>query len=225
MPGSDTSDEYEDDAPARTSVWDRVKRATLKPEDPAKVAARAAANDSATVEEIEAEAKTMTDRERLVGLIGAPIGSAVTFVIVADLVNHDPTGTKHVPLSTYHDLLLVVLALAAVMVVTALFRKRTYCGAATAFFGLAIFNLHYWGFGLPFIAGGAWLLSHSYRINQRLKLARGDGRRPGSVRGGGGGAGGGRPSPNKRYTPPTAPKRTSRSKPGDDDRTDEQKAG
>ena len=111
------------------------------------------------------------------------------------------------------------------MVVTALFRKRTYCGAATAFFGLAIFNLHYWGFGLPFIAGGAWLLSHSWRINQRLKLAR--------RRGPATGVGPGRGDRGRRWPavaqqavyPPTAPKRTRDPSRATTTSRDEQKAG
>ena len=32
-----------------------------------------------------------------------------------------------------------------------LLRKRLFLGIATALYGLAIFNLHYWGFGIPFI--------------------------------------------------------------------------
>ncbi len=44
------------------------------------------------------------------------------------------------------------------MLVTAYFRKRFFLGIAMALYGLSVFNLHYWGFGVPFLMVGAWLL-------------------------------------------------------------------
>jgi hypothetical protein len=90
-----------------------------------------------------------------------------------------------------------------------------------ALFGLGIFNLHYWGFGVPFLMGGrlvsraglavaveveAWpvgLRSSSYGPpNSRVSSNR----LPS--------AGGVLPRPNKRYTPPTEKlKRPSKAKP------------
>ena len=71
-----------------------------------------------------------------------------------------------------------------------------------ALFGLASFNLHYWGFGVPFMLFGAWLLVRAWRLQSSLKLAAGDGPPLGPPNS--------RPSPsnvdppaNKRYTPPT----------------------
>jgi hypothetical protein len=87
-----------------------------------------------------------------------------------------------------------------------------------ALYGLAIFNLHYWGFGIPYILAGAWLLIQSYRLQRDLKEARGEG---GTARGQSRGRGttSSGPRPNKRYTPPTpSPRRPT--KPGD-----EKKAG
>ena len=78
-------------------------------------------------------------------------------------------------------------------------------GIVLALFGLGIFNLHYWGFGVPFIMAGAWLLVRAYRLQQKLKLAGGESRRratippPSRLPS----AGGVLPRPNKRYTPPT----------------------
>jgi hypothetical protein len=40
-----------------------------------------------------------------------------------------------------------------------------------ALYGLSIFNLHFWGFGIPFILAGAWLLVRAYRFQQKLKEA------------------------------------------------------
>ena len=58
------------------------------------------------------------------------------------------------------------------------------------------------GFGVPFIMGGAWYLVRTWRLNQSLKLAKGDDSIPKSRK-----ANFTRPSPrprpNKRYTPPT----------------------
>jgi hypothetical protein len=87
---------------------------------------------------------------------------------------------------------------------------------------LAIFNLHYWGFGLPFILAGAWYLVRAYRLQRDLGVATGDKpARPGARRRGRGGTDTARPKPNKRYTPPAAPPKRSRPPKPDG----EQKAG
>jgi hypothetical protein len=108
------------------------------------------------------------------------------------------------------------------MLVMAMLRKRLFLGIVMALYGLAVFNLHYWGFGVPFIMGGAWLLVRAYRLQRDLREATGEPSRPG-VRGSGGGANPRTSSSkaNKRYTPPTASSR--RSSPSK--RENEQKAG
>jgi hypothetical protein len=77
-----------------------------------------------------------------------------------------------------------------------------------ALFGLSIFNLHFWGFGVPYIMAGAWLLVRAYRLQQKLKLAKADGLpQHGSPTL--------RAQPNKRYTPPSVPpRRAPKAKPG-----------
>jgi hypothetical protein len=62
-------------------------------------------------------------------------------------------------------------------------------------YGLAVFNLHYWGFGVPFLLVGAWYLVRAYRFQQELKKTE-----VGTPRARANGA---RPRSNKRYTPPT----------------------
>lgn len=104
------------------------------------------------------------DRERLVGLIAAPLAAAIGFLVVSALVGNDPaTGPRHVSVSLYEEVLVALLALAVAMLAGALLRKRLALGMVTALYGLAIFNLHYWGFGLPFVMAGAWLLVRAYR--------------------------------------------------------------
>ena len=44
-------------------------------------------------------------------------------------------------------------------------------GIALCLYGLAVFNLHYWGFGVPFLMAGAWYLVRAYRLQQELKRA------------------------------------------------------
>jgi hypothetical protein len=85
---------------------------------------------------------------------------------------------------------------------TALLRKRFFLGLTMALYGLATFNLHYWGFGVPFLLFGAWLLVRTWRLQQSLKLATGDAPVSRAQKS--------RPTPrtstpraNKRYTPPT----------------------
>jgi hypothetical protein len=102
-----------------------------------------------------------------------------------------------------HELELVLLALAAAMLVSALLRRRLFTGIAAALYGLAVFNLHWWGFGLPFVFAGAWFLVRAYRAQQALKAA--------STALESGGGSGPAPPQSKRYTPPTAsPRRPTR---------------
>ena len=78
-----------------------------------------------------------------------------------------------------------------------------------ALYGLSVFNLHYWGFGLPFIMAGAWYLVRSYRLSEKLKFAKAEGT------GGASGRAAPRGQPSKRYTPPAAPaRRPPKPKPG-----------
>ncbi len=88
------------------------------------------------------------------------------------------------------------------------FRKRLVIGIASALYGLSFFNLHYWGFGLPYIMIGAWYMVRAYRLSQKLKLAK-------AAQASGFGPSGAQAPPNKRYTPPSTPARrpTPKSKP------------
>ena len=88
------------------------------------------------------------------------------------------------------------------------FRKRLLLGIASALYGLSFFNLHYWGFGVPFILIGSWYLVRAYRLQQKLKLAKA-GRRPGTVGSGGRPAGPRRASatPRRPGRPAAGPSR------------------
>jgi len=96
-------------------------------------------------------------------------------------------------------------------------RKRLFLGIVLALYGLAVFNLHWWGFGIPFVMGGAWLLVRTYRLQRDLKDALA-GAPPRGRSGGRGGGSGARPRASKRYTPPTPPKRSPPSKPENEKR-------
>jgi hypothetical protein len=170
-----------------------------------------------TIPEIEAAIKRADDKERLIGLLAAPIAAAIALIVVSALIAHDPkaivdghVNKLHASTSLYAELGVVTLLLALAILVTAWFRKRTFLGIAMALYGLAIFNLHYWGFGLPFIVAAAWYLVRAYRLSEKLKLAKaglGGGSLSGSVAP--------PPKPSKRYTPPAAPSRgTPKPKPG-----------
>jgi len=162
---------------------------------------------SMTEEELEASIARSDDKERNIGLVAAPVGAVIALIISADLINHARSLNQST--SVYQTLTFVLLGMAALMLATAWLRKRLFLGIVMALFGLGIFNLRYWGFGIPFLIGGSWLLVRAYRLNTKLKLA-----------GGGSGrvygppnskvannrlpsAGGVLPRPNKRYTPPT----------------------
>jgi hypothetical protein len=132
-----------------------------------------------SVEELEAAVRFADDKERLVGLLAAPLAAAIGILVISALIVNDPpaflknghANRLHVSLSLYHDLAGVLLGLAVVMLVMAMLRKRLYLGILMALYGLAVFNLHYWGFGLPFVMGGAWLLVRAYRLQRDLREA------------------------------------------------------
>jgi hypothetical protein len=148
-----------------------------------------------TVDEIEASIARANDKERLIGLIGAPIAGAIGLVVMQSLVASNAKSYSSVSLT----LTLTLLGLAAVMLAAAWFRKRLYMGLAMVLYGLSIFNLHFWGFGVPYLLFGSWYLVRAYRLQQSLKLAKEDGSsgRSGTVQR--------QAQPSKRFTPPVAP--------------------
>ena len=150
-----------------------------------------------TVEEIEAAIARADDKERAIGLIAAPVAALIAILVAGNQINH--AVATHQSTSEYYTLLYTLAGMSVLMLVTALLRKRLILGMVTALYGLGIFNLRYWGFGIPFVMIGAWYLVRAYRLSQKLKLAgggtsasRADGTTPRSPR----------PRSNKRYTPP-----------------------
>jgi fatty acid desaturase len=122
------------------------------------------------------------------------------------LVSDDPAARLadgdanplHVPVSRYQEALVALLVLAVVMLVTALIRRRLFVGIAMALYGLALFNLHYFGFAIPYLLGGAWFLVHAYREHKASLDAQPGAPPPASE------AGPARRRANRRYTPPTS---------------------
>lgn len=167
-----------------------------------------------SVEELEEAVRIADDKERLIGLLAAPFAAGIGMLVVSALISHDPAtrlksgrlNPLHVSVSLYHDLLLVLVGLAVLMLAFAWFRKRLYLGMVTALYGLAIFNLHYWGFGVPYILVAAWLLVRAYRLQRDLKAAKGITPRWSAASSSPATGTGGRPTASRRYTPP-APKR------------------
>lgn len=196
---------------------DRLERAFLKPVDPAKAQKSASPPrpEDLSVEELDA-ARYSDDQERLIGLSLAPLAGVIAILVTAHQLGNNPAtylpsgrpNPAHVSTALAHELELVLIALAAIILVTSLLRRRLYTGIATALYGLAIFNLHWWGFGIPFVLAGAWFLVRAYRAHQAYTTAvkGGPGRRPTS--------GAPPPGANKRYTPRAAsPRRVPAPKP------------
>ena len=190
----------------------RFQTAIVKPDEPDSPK-RKAAEPEESVEELQASIARADDKERNIGLIAAPIGAIVALLITANLINHARSLGQST--SVYQTLTFVLLGMAVLILAMAWFRKRLILGIVLAMFGLGIFNLRFWGFGIPFLVAGAWLLVRSYRLQKKLRLAGGgskstygppNSRLPS--------AGGVLPRPNKRYTPPTEKiKRPTKSKP------------
>ncbi len=183
-----------------TPVGERLRAAVLKDPQPSQEST-AEPPKPASVEELQNAERFADDRERFLGLIAAPLAAAIGFFIANYLIDHNPAAylsnghpnPAHGSVGTYHALELVLLAVAVAMLASAWYRKRLFLGIAMALYGLGVFNLHYWGFGVPFLLAGAWLLVRAYRAHQAVRDATGS-------TGGTGGAS--RPRPNKRYTPP-----------------------
>jgi hypothetical protein len=220
MPSSD-SDAVGDDS-ADQSRWQRftlsVSHMMLKPAVAAETRTgedRPKDAEPTTIPELEVAIKRANDKERIIGLVAAPIAAAIVFVVMATLVHNDPSkylanGTlnpHYTNPNLYTELGMVTLALALVMLGGAWFRKRLVIGVASALYGLSFFNLHYWGFGLPYIMIGAWYMVRAYRLSQKLKMAK-------AADAPTFGPSGVQAPPNKRYTPPSTPaRRTPKSKP------------
>jgi hypothetical protein len=190
-------------------INDWLRRTFMKPEAPGSERKPKVPELPESVEELEWLGKKTNDKERAIGLVAAPMAAAIGFVVIHTLVVNDPSRytdgvlNKHyVSLTTYDDLFLVLLGLAVLILVMALLRKRLYLGMVMALYGLAIFNLHYWGLGIPFLMCGAWYLVRAYRLQKALRLARGDAPRFGPNAASNGTSRVERPESNKRYTAP-----------------------
>ncbi len=211
--------DVEDGAPPKLSAWhhlllrlprlnswqskphivDRLHNAALKPEAP-EVSAQSRGAYELSGEELQIEEKRTNDKERAIGLVAGPLATIITFLVVHTLVVNDPSASLpdgavnklHVSLSTYSHLFLVLIILSFGITGMALWRKRLYLGIVTSMYGLAIFNFHYWGFGVPFLMVGAWYLVRAYRLHRNLKESTAGALSVTS-----------RPASSKRYTPPS----------------------
>ncbi len=190
--------------PDKPSFSDRFTRAVIK----ADTTERPVDEGPQTVEEIEAAIARADDKERLIGLVAAPLAGAIGLLVVQSLNAHTAK-----PSSSTQLLALSLMVLAAAMLAAAWFRKRLFIGIAMALYGLSIFNLKFWGFGIPYLLFGSWYLVRAYRLQQKLKLAQQDG-----TTGQPGASPARRAQPNKRYTPPvTGPAKPSKAPKPDSD--------
>src|SRR5580692_7889269 len=207
MPRKDDFDDSEGDHQPKPSLWMRFQTAVVKPDD-LESSKNKASEPVQSVEELEAAIARADDKERNIGFIAAPVGAIITLLISSDLINHARSLNQST--AVYQNLTFVLLGMGVLMLVTAWLRKRLFLGIVMALFGLGIFNLHYWGFGVPFLLGGSWYLVRAWRLNSKLKLAGGgSGKSYGPPNSKVGptnrlpSTGGVLPRPSKRYTPPT----------------------
>ena len=211
---TDVDDPGGDDQP-KLSFFERLRYTMVKPDDDGNV------KDDGPVlsrEEREATIARADDKERNIGLVAAPIGAIVGLVLSNHLV--DNARSLGESTTVFQELTFVLMGLVVLILALAWFRKRLFLGIAVALLGLDLFNLHGYGFAVPFVLAGAWYLVRAYRLQQKLKVAGGgSGRRYGPPNAKGSpnrlpSAGGVLPRPNKRYTPPTEKiKRPTKAKP------------
>ena len=192
MPANrDTGSSGDEGAP--TTWWERLKYAMVKPDDDP---AGAAPSEDRSVDEIQADIAHANDKERAIGLIAAPIAALVGLIISSASIDY--ARSHHQSVTVYDELTYVLIGLSVLALAMAWWRKRLFLGIALALYGLAVFNLHYWGFGVPFVMVGAWYLVRAYRLQQELKRATAADAPSSRAR-----SNGGRPRSSKRYTPPT----------------------
>jgi hypothetical protein len=179
------------------SLWQRLRYTLVVPDDDGD-SARKVPEETLSVAELEASIARADDKERAIGLTAAPVAALIAFLVAGSQISH--ATSLHQSTSTYETLLVVLAVMSVLMLVMSLLRKRLFLGIVMAMYGLGIFNLRYWGFGVPFIMAGAWYLVRAYRLQQRLKVATGEEQPPrGRTRANGSASG--RPQANKRYTP------------------------
>jgi hypothetical protein len=168
--------------PGATTPWERLRHRVL------------VAAESTSDAEPAPPSPHADDRERLIALVAAPVTTAVAILSVRSLVAADPTGRGHVPVQDYDAVLVVLLALAGAMIGFGLWRKRLFVGMAMSLAGLTLFNLHQWGFGVPFVMAGAWYLVRAYRSHRNEQADASATAHPMAPA----------PAASKRYTPPGA---------------------
>lgn len=198
MPSSNDAASAGGDGAPRMSRWERLKYTIVRPDDEADD--KRNLTDDRSVEELEDTIARSDDKERAIGLVAAPLAALVGIIISSASIDY--AKNHHQSTTVYVELTYMILLMAVLILVTSLLRKRLFQGITLAIYGLGVVNLHYWGFGIPFLLAGAWYLVRSYRLQQALKRAGGGGssppNRPGSRP-----TNGSRPRSNKRYTPPT----------------------
>lgn len=178
--------------------WQRLKYTIAQPDDEAD--RNKSITDERSVEELDDAIRRSDDKERAIGLVAAPLAAIIGIIISSASIDY--ARSHHLGVTVYDELTYVILGMSVLILVSSLLRKRLFQGITMALYGLAVFNLHYWGFGIPFLLGGAWYLVRAYRLQQALKRAQADAPTP-QRRNSARPTNGPRPRPNKRYTPPT----------------------
>ncbi len=178
--------------------WQRLKYTIVEPDDEADRKKTVA--DERSVEELEDAIRHSDDKERAIGLVAGPLAAIIGIVISSASIDY--ARSHHLSVTVYDELTYVILGMSVLILVSSLLRKRLFQGITMALYGLAVFNLHYWGFGIPFLLGGAWYLVRAYRLQQALKRAEAEAPPP-PQRNGVRPTNAPRPRPSKRYTPPT----------------------
>jgi hypothetical protein len=185
------------DRAPRMTTWQRLKYTFVQPDA---IERDKAVVDDRSVEELQEAIRSSDDKERNIGLIAAPLAALIGIIISSATIQN--AKNTHQSTTVYVELTYVILGMAVLILVASLLRKRLFQGVTMALYGLAVFNLRFWGFGVPFLLAGAWYLVRAYRLQQALKRAEAADA-PSRPQGASSAANAPRPRRNKRYTPPT----------------------
>ena len=78
----------------KAPLGERLRDAILKPVDPGRRRkAKAGRRKPVSVEELEDAVKYADDKERLMGLLLAPVAAAIGLLVINDLISHDPASS------------------------------------------------------------------------------------------------------------------------------------
>src|SRR5271163_412299 len=104
-----STDDSGGEAARKPSLWMRFQNAVVQPDELADTKAAKAAEEKLSVEELQGEIATMSDKERAIGLIAAPVAAALGLIVSSASIDY--AKTHHQGITVYDELTYVMLGM------------------------------------------------------------------------------------------------------------------